>query len=248
MRKILVGVATLLLAGQVMAQGGPSGGGPPGGGPPGGRPPGGRPPGRPPEMKPVKREKLDKVVTGMFRAADTDRDGLVTVDELRTIFSVRRDMLIRARFEKIDTNRDSNISLPEFLAWQQQMGTAALSEDQPVAFRGGAASEAIQPDLDDRDGNFLAMLIEPLSTITVVNANTNYDRGMSLDELLVYERKRFDGADLNADGELAMDELREMARRREGQGPGSMGGPGGFGGPGGPGPRGAPPPCGPGGC
>lgn len=193
-------------------------------------------------MKPLKREKLDKVATAMFRSADTDRDGIVTLDEIRAIFGARRDTLIRARFEKVDANHDSNISLAEFLAWQQQMGSAALSEDQPVAARSGPVGEAIHPDLDDGDSPFLAMLIEPLSTMTITNANTNYDAGMSLEELLAYEHKRFDAADLNSDGELSMEEAREMTRRGEGQG---FGGPRG---PGGPGPRGGPPLCGPAGC
>lgn len=236
MRLMVLGLAALLFATDAMAQGGAPGGGgsgpPGGGGGPGGPggPGGGGGASRP--MQPVMRKQIDGPVERMFRAADGNRDGTVTLAELEAVVTARRDAIIRARFEKIDANRDGQVNLDEFMAWQRQMGSRAASEDQAVAGRNGPVSEAIEPDLGNKPGDrVLAMVIEPLSALTIVNANTNYDAGITLDELLAYERRRFDAADTDHDGALTMDEIREMARK-SGRAPA---------GPGGPGPGGQPP-------
>ncbi|NYT42234.1 calcium-binding protein [Sphingomonas sp. R-74633] len=225
---LLLGAA-LTLAMPALAQMGPGGGGPGSGGggrgrggPPGGGPGGGE---RPRMMKPVKREKLDKAVTGMFRTADKNSDGLVTFEELKAVIEARRDARIKARFERIDTDHNGALSAAEFFAWQHDMGSVASAEHQPVAEMGGPISESIAPDLDV-DDMALRRLIEPLTAMVIVNANTNYDNGVSLDELLAYERRKFDAADSDHDGSLTMEELR-AAEPRDRDGPGGPGGPGG---------------------
>ncbi len=208
-----------------MGRGGAQGAGPGGGPPPGGRPGRGGPP-RP--MKPVKRTALDKPVAGMFRNADGDKDGVVTLEELRATINARRDTLVSARFQRIDSNRDGALSLPEFLSWQQQMGSASLYEAQPIILNGGPIPENIMPDLDnDMVDQALRLLIEPLSANLIANANSNYDRGLSLDELLVFERARFDAADTDGDGELSMMELRDLEPDNADRGPGGPRRPGG---------------------
>lgn len=239
MRALWVGLAVLLLPVQALAQGGMGGmGGDMGGGMaggmaggmngPGGGPPGGGPGGgRPREMKPIKREKLDKPVEAMFRMADSDGDGIVTLQELRAVLEARRDEVIRARFVKIDTNGNKLIEPAEFIAWQRQLGSAALSErDADI----GPVGEALPLGTSESD-MMLEQLIEPLSATVIVNANSNYDRGISLEELLAYQRKRFDGADANQDGELSPEEMRSLMPDRKERGPGGPGGPGGRGGP-----------------
>lgn len=211
MRRMVMGLALSVISFQAVAQGLP-GGGPPGGGPPPGGMSGGKPPMR--MMKPITREKLDKVVTAMFRTGDTNGDGLVTLDEFRAIIAVRREKLIRSRFEKIDGNKDGTVSFAEFLNWQRQMGSVADSEYQPVAAGAAIVAETIPPELGDDPGSLsLAVLIEPLSATTIINANTNYDAGVSLEELLTFERKRFDSADFDGDGQLTMEELRSLNKR-----------------------------------
>lgn len=236
-RALLWGAA-LTLAAPAMAQMGPGGGGGgfPGGGGPGGLggrggPPGGGGPGggRPRMMKPVKREKLDKVVTEMFRTADRNGDGMVTFEELKAVIEARRDARIKARFERIDTDHNGALSAAEFFAWQHEMGSVASAEHQPVAEIGGPVSESIMPELDE-DDMALRRLIEPLGAMTIVNANTDYDKGVSLEELLAYERKKFDAADTDHDGALSMEELR-ASQPRDRNGPEAPGGPGGPGGP-----------------
>jgi Ca2+-binding EF-hand superfamily protein len=181
-------------------------------------------------MKPIKREALDKAVTAMFRTADKNGDGLVTFEELKSVIEARRDARIKARFERIDSDHNGTISAAEFFAWQHDLGSVASSENQSVADIGGPVSETIAPDLDG-DEMALRRLIEPLSAMVIVNANTNYDNGVSLDELLAYERKKFDAADSDHDGTLTMEELRALEPRDrrgpEGGTGGREGGPGG---------------------
>jgi hypothetical protein len=61
---------------------------------------------------------------------------------------------------------------------------------------------------DDAPDQIAAAVIEPLNATVLAVANSNYDAGVSLAELLTYEGKRFAKTDANADGWLTMDELR----------------------------------------
>lgn len=186
-----------------------------------------RPPSPP---KPIKRERWDKVVTAMFQDADTNRDGTVTVAELHTLVEGRRNAVITARFASIDTDRNGSLSKDEFFAWQRQMGSIA-SQDADAFGRDGPVSEAVAADAGrDVDDRMLAAMIEPITGTLIAKANTNYDAGLSLAELLAYEGKIFDAADADKDGYLNMQEMRPK---------GGAGGP--PRGPGGP-PPGAPPP------
>lgn len=215
----LLGLSALLFAMPAFAQSGPPGGGPPGGGAREGGPP------RIREVKPIKREAFDKAVTAMFRTADGDRSGIVTIDELRAIAAARRDVLIGERFERIDADRDRQIGRDEFFAWQHSLGSVAQSEEAQAVGRGGPIAETVAPDVGDGPGSqMLADLIEPLSAGLIARANMNYDAGLALDELLAHEGKRFDAADRDGDGEISMGEM----RRPEGPAPR--------------GPNGAPPP------
>lgn len=178
-----------------------------------------RPP-RPP--KPLEREDFDKAVTAMFRKGDTNRDGTVTIAELQAVIQTRRSEVIEARFKRIDRDGNGAISRVEFQAWQGQLGTAALSEDQAFVRDGALVPATIEPDLDD-DAEAMVMrrLIEPLSATMLVRVNTNYDGGASLAELLAYEGARFEQADTDGDGSISMFEARP-------EGPGRGGPPGGV--------------------
>nr|WP_311266857.1 EF-hand domain-containing protein [Sphingobium sp. WCS2017Hpa-17] len=232
MRRIVLLAALLLGSSPLLAQSGIGGsgmgggamggggmGGPPGGGdgPPGG---GQGRPAKPREMKPIKRAQLDKVVTAMFQQADSNRDGIVTIDELRLVVQARRDQIIRTRFAAIDSDRNGAISLTEFQTWQTSMGSVALSEAGALGDQGGPVAEAILPQLgDDPEDRVLARLIEPLNATVIAQANSNYDAGLSLEELLAFQRARFDAADADHDGLLSADEMRSLMPRRGPGGP-----------------------------
>jgi len=183
--------------------------------------------------KPITRERFDKVVTAMFQAADANRDGTVTVPELHALVEARRNEVISGRFARIDSDRNGAISRDEFFAWQRQMGSAAVQDSAALGDREGPISEAVVPEAGHEPmDRMLDALIEPITGTLIAKANTNYDAGLSLSELLAYEGALFDAADSNHDGYLVMPELRVMRR----------GGAGGMQGPGGPGagPTGAP--------
>ncbi|WP_334184094.1 EF-hand domain-containing protein [Novosphingobium sp.] len=194
---------------------GGGGRGGPGGGPPGG--PGGG--GRPRMPKPISRAHYDKIVTAMFRDADTNRDGLVTLEEFHALVNTRRDAAIKARFAKVDANGDGTISIAEFTAWQQQMGSVAIDERGALGARAGQVLEVVAPDFGkDDDDRMLADVIEPISGTLIAKANTNYDAGVSLEELLAYEGAKFEAADTDKDGYLSMQELRPRGGGRGGAG------------------------------
>ncbi len=215
-----------------MGGGGMGRGGRPGGGSEGNDGPPGRGGNRPPEMKPINRDRLDKMVEAMAQSADTDRDGFVTLDELRAVLTARRDATIRARFDKIDTNRNKLIDPAEFIAWQTTLGSAAMSEEQALGSEGGPIAESLSPPAsDNHEDRLVRRLIEPLSATVITAANVNYDKGASLPELLAYERQKFDALDINKDGFLANEELRaaEPKGERGPRGGGGMPPPGGGG-------------------
>jgi Ca2+-binding EF-hand superfamily protein len=178
----------------------------------------------PRDMKPISLKKFDAAVESMFRAADADHNGIVTLAEFNQVVTARRDTIIRARFKAIDTNHNGQIDEGEFIAWQAKLGSAALSEN------GGGEFAEITPDSigpvlgDGERDDALAIAVEPLNAVVIAKANTDYDAGMSLPELLAYEHARFDKADTDKDGTLSRDEIDKLM-------PGRRGGPGGFGGP-----------------
>lgn len=177
---------------------------------------------RPP--KPIERKKLDEAVAKVFAEADTNHDGLLTLDEFNANIAARKAVAIRDRFDRIDTDRNQQLSLAEFTAWQLSLGTLALSDQQG----GTQVAEALPVHLGkDREAEVLEHLIRPVSATTIVECNTDYDAGCSLAELTEYEHKDFDAGDLNHDGWLTYDEvnlLEETWGRRAAGGPGAPGG------------------------
>ena len=244
MRAVGLGLALLLLPASAWAQMGPGGGGGmPGGGEGGGGRHGGQGgfggmrrggdgPGRMPEIK-IKRDRFDKTVDALFAAADANRDGIITDEEVHSVIQGKRDAILRARFDRIDANHDHMLDANEFLAWQRQMGDAAIDDNQPVTDDGSTLPDAIDvpgkgEGMQDR---VIQRMIGSLDALTLTKANTNYDNGVTRDELMAYENGKFDAADADHDGELSGEELRAagMGGRR------GLGGPGGAGGRPGPG-------------
>lgn len=166
---------------------------------------------RGPSREPISRAKFAAAVERLFAAADTNRDGTVTVAEVQAIIGGRREQAIQARFAQVDSNRDKTLSYDEFAAWQRALGSVVLADSEA-----GPAIVAEEIRLEpgrNRESALIASLMVPLSSTTVAAANTNYDAGMSLAELQVYEGQRFDALDANKDGFLNDDELRARGPR-----------------------------------
>lgn len=157
-------------------------------------------------FRPVKREMLDDAVVQLFRLADSNGDGLATLDEFNGIMAARRDQVVRDRFAAIDTNRDQSLSFAEFSQWQANMGSAVLSESEAA---GGIelVSEVLTVNIGRSDlDEAIEAVLRPVTATALIEANADYDGGVSLAELLAWQLGFFDQADGNKDGWLTQDE------------------------------------------
>ena len=240
MRKLTAGLITLALAASpAMAQmGGGMGGGGMGGGMGGGGMGGGRgshggdmgeaPSGggdhQPRDMKPIALKTFDKAVESMFRIADANHDGIVTLAEFESVVTARRAAVIRERFHAIDANHDGRIDEAEFIAWESRKGSAAMVDDTASEFS-ELVPDSIGPDLGEGERNVALMIaVEPLNPVVIARANTNYNAGITLDELMTYEHLRFTKADTNQDGFLEREEIEALLPGRSGHHDGFSGG------------------------
>jgi hypothetical protein len=163
----------------------------------------------------IRRDKFDEAVEKMFASADTDRDGLMTLAELRATIEARKDAAIHGRFATVDANRDQQVSYAEFNQWQRSLGSAALSDAAAAAASNTVVSDDIGPaPIRGEGAPVLAHLVAPLNATMLVAANTDHDGGASLAEVAAYEGKRFDDADLNKDGWVTADELQQQGAQR----------------------------------
>ena len=163
-------------------------------------------------LKPIRMDRFDKAVREMFASADTNRDGMVTLDELRAVVAGQRDAIIRDRFREIDTNHDGRIDEGEFIAWQQALGAAAGSDCASSAGAAELVPESLGPRLGNSDKErALAVAIVPLSATVITAANVHYRAGITLDDLLAYEHKHFNAVDTNHDGFLEQFEIEALS-------------------------------------
>lgn len=171
--------------------------------------------GAPRDMKPIALKKYEAAVESMFRAADANKDGIVTLAEFEGVITARRNALIHQRFIGVDTNKDGRIDEGEFIAWESRKSSAEMAED------GGEFADivpdAIFPDLGEGERDMaLRIAVEPLGPVAIAKANVDYDAGISLAELQAYERARFDKADTNKDLFLSREEIEAMRGGRGG--------------------------------
>ena len=163
----------------------------------------------------IRRDKFDDAVEKMFAAADSDRNGLVALAELRAAIETRKDTAIRARFAAIDADRNQAVSLAEFNQWQRSLGSAVLSDENAAAASLTRVAEDIGPEpMRGAGGQVLARLVAPLNATMLVAANADHDGGASLAEVAAYEGARFEAADANDDGWVTDEEQRQAAQPR----------------------------------
>ncbi|WEK47445.1 MAG: EF-hand domain-containing protein [Candidatus Andeanibacterium colombiense] len=160
----------------------------------------------------VSRKGIDDTVERMFKAADSNRDGTVTLAEFNSEVDARKNKIIAERFARIDTDHNQSLSMAEFAAWQRSIGAVALSDrlDTPQT---EMIAESLPVEYGRKDDvDFMSAVLEPLNATMIVSANTDYDAGTSLAELLEYEHGRFDKADLNHDGFVTWDEIDKLRK------------------------------------
>jgi Ca2+-binding EF-hand superfamily protein len=163
----------------------------------------------------LRRDRFDETIERMFASADTDRNGTLTLAELRAVIEARKADAIRARFAAIDTDRNQSLSYAEFDGWQRGLGSVVLSNEGAAAASNTIVAEDIGPEpMRGPGGQVLARLVAPLNATMLAAANTDMDGGATLAEIAAYEGRRFDTADANKDGWVTEEELRDYAPRR----------------------------------
>ena len=157
----------------------------------------------------VRRDKFDEAVEKMFASADSDRNGMLTLAELRAVIETRKDAAIRGRFASIDADRNQAVSYAEFNQWQRSLGSAVLTEAGAAVASNTVVAEDVGPAPTRGPGALvLAHLVVPLNATMLVEANTDHDGGTSLAEIAAFEGKRFETTDANKDGWVTEAELR----------------------------------------
>lgn len=124
-------------------------------------------------------------LTAWFQQADKNRDGFVTIDEMRA--DAQRFFLT------LDRSKDGEIDPDDVDYYENTIAPEV---------RGGALGEG--GDDEAGGGSRLGVLSIPEPVTT---ADTNLDRGVSAQEFQVAADKRFHVLDLNGDGRLTLDEL-----------------------------------------
>lgn len=163
----------------------------------------------------IRRDRFDDSVEKMFASADTDRDGQVTLAELRAAIEARKVAAIQGRFASIDADRNQSVSFAEFDRWQRSLGSVVLSDEGAAAASNTVVAEDIRPEpIRGPGGPVLARLVVPLNATMLVAANTDHDGGASLAEVAAYEGKRFEAVDSNDDGWVTDGELRQAPPAR----------------------------------
>lgn len=163
----------------------------------------------------LRRDRFDDAVEKMFASADSDRSGVLTLAELRTVIETRKDAAIRSRFANIDADRNKAVSFDEFNQWQRSLGSVVLSDDGAAVASNTLVSEDIPPaPVRGPGGQVLARLVVPLNATMLVAANVDHDSGATLAEVAAYQGKRFEAADGNQDGWVTEAELADISPAR----------------------------------
>ncbi|MDJ0977095.1 MAG: EF-hand domain-containing protein [Erythrobacter sp.] len=171
--------------------------------------------------KPIAVEEYNKVVARQHKEADTDRDGFLTVAEVRDGVARLAQEAIRTRFEGIDTDGNGTITYAEFSSWQTTLGSRALSDRAASGVRVEMIPTSLPFDVGSGDSaRLFRRMIQPLNPVMVSQSDQNYDGQVSVEELQTFQRKPFNMVDANSDGFIDFMEMQKagpgMGQRRAG--------------------------------
>lgn len=173
--------------------------------------------GRPPRirMPEISLRDIESAAREMFQQADVDGDGTATPAELDQIEQDRRDQVIRTRFAEMDRNGDQSIDFAEFSTWQEDLGARVHEDRGSRTYEMTIVPDAVPIPRGKDDGSELFdILLAPVSRMTLIKANTNYDEGVDFTEFLAFQRRAFDAADGDRNGRLQGDEIRRLIESR----------------------------------
>ena len=175
------------------------------------------------------RDEAVKHVRNMFAKLDTNRDGIVTRDEVEALhqkmmsaMGVAGDMQKRladrgitmgdgnAIFDRLDSNHDGSISRQEFTA-----GHSQVRQERVMILRNGPGGEAAMPGEPGMERMKMHMrgagMGRGFEGHLFDMADTNRDGRLTLQEAESAALAHFDKADLNHDGKITPEE-RAQAR------------------------------------
>lgn len=157
---------------------------------------------------PLSLDKVEKLIEQQHREADQSRDGYLTVAELRSQIEMVAETIVRERFGTIDKDQNSVISYAEFSAWQRSMGSQALDDTAATGRDQALVPNSLPFEINDRRfGRELRLLVRPLNVTMLVQADSNYDGQVSVEELKAVQTRRFKELDTNSDDYLVSTEL-----------------------------------------
>jgi Ca2+-binding EF-hand superfamily protein len=175
------------------------------------------------------RNEVVAKVREHFAMLDTNRDGLITAEEMGAMHGQQRDntdgmratrgdhMAMRggamgdpnAMFDRLDTNRDGQISRDEFGRAHEMRAERQVAINQD----GRGAPEA--PGMADQHGPGMMEMhhMGGMGSHMLKMADLNRDGRVSLQEMTDSALQRFDQADTNRDGRISPEERQAMHQR-----------------------------------
>ncbi|MEM1132911.1 MAG: EF-hand domain-containing protein [Pseudomonadota bacterium] len=168
------------------------------------------------QLKPLELKKVEQTIERQHREADQDRNGYLTVEELRGQIDAMAQAIVQERFGRIDTDGNSSLSYAEFSAWQRSLGSQALDNSAARSFNQAMVPNSLPFKIEDRKfGRILRMLVKPLNVTILSQADGDYDGQISVEELKIAQSKRFRELDENSDGFLVRSEYPSRGGNRQ---------------------------------
>jgi len=169
----------------------------------------------------AKAELPERMAERMMES-DLDKDGFITLEELKKAETARRTENAKRTLERFDANKDGKISkeeLPE--RGRERLINLDTNKDGVITLEELAAPGGVAPtpSTDTRSPDQI-----------LARLDANKDGKLTGEEIPGYMRRRMEQFDKNGDGEITRDEITGPQRRRGGEQP-----------PGGPAPQGEEP-------
>ncbi|WOE74500.1 EF-hand domain-containing protein [Alterisphingorhabdus coralli] len=175
---------------------------------------------QPRQLKPLELKKVEGIIERQHREADQDRNGYLTVEELRGQINALAESIVQQRFGRIDTDGNSSLSYAEFSAWQRSLGSQALDDRSAGSVNQAMVPNSLPFEINDRKyGRLLRRLVPPLNVTILSQADGDYDGQVSVEELKDAQSKRFKELDANSDGFLVRSEFPSRSGNRPGDRP-----------------------------
>jgi EF-hand domain pair/EF hand len=166
--------------------------------------------------EPVTRAQIETRIKDRFAAADTNRDGSITREEMAAQREAKQDDRRDRHFAMLDADKNGSVSRSEFDAMHERRAEMRNERRTEKGERG-------EGRMGMRHGRGHAMRGGGMGGHMFARADANADGRITLAEALAKPLEHFDMADANKDGTLTVEErkaarekMREMWKDRRG--------------------------------